>query len=82
MPYLNIIRIRYSVKFTNRLHITVVSVLPGADANQSIPRLNYIAHRLSLLLGFYFSDGRSLNGNLLSLRVIAARLLRRIFLSG
>ena len=65
MSNLNIIRIGNAVEIANSLYITVISILPGADTYQCIPRLYYIAYRLGLLLGFYFGNRRSLSGNLL-----------------
>lgn len=69
MSDLYIVRIGNAVEITDSLYITVVSILPGADTDQRIPRLNHIAYWLRLLLGLllrlYFSDGWPLCGNLL-----------------
>ena len=73
MSDLNIIRIGYPIQFTDSLHKAVISILPGADANQSIPRLNYIAYLLrlllGLLLGFNLGNGWPLGWDLLGLCV-------------
>lgn len=73
MADLDIIRIGDPVQFADGLHVTVISILSGAYANQGIPRLDHIAHRLGLLLGLLLGldvgDGWPLGRNLLRLCV-------------
>lgn len=77
MSDLNIIRIDNAVEVTYGLYIAVISILSGTDTYQCIPRLNHIAHRLGLLLGLDFGDGRPLGRNILGIGIFLSIRVQR-----